>query len=103
MAASTVRSMAGPGDPHLYAHLVGQDRRQRRLTQARWSIKQHMIHRLTAHLRGRDRNAQVLFDAGLTDVLFQAARPQRRVQCEVFAFSAAGENSFVVHRVTSNR
>jgi len=35
--------------------------------------------------------------------LLQAARSQRRVQREVFAFGAAGEDSLVVHRVTSSR
>ena len=64
---------------HRRAELVGNDVGQRRLAQPRRAVEQHVIERLAALARGRDRNDQVLAHALLADVVAQRPRTQPRL------------------------
>ena len=66
------------GRPEVRAELARDQARERRLAESRRTVKQHVLERLAAPLRGVDRDAQVLDDAFLADVLFERARTQAR-------------------------
>ena len=68
----------GPGGlPHVHAHLVRDDVRQRGLAQARRTEQQHVIQRLRAIARRRDEDPELLADLRLADVLGKRRRAQR--------------------------
>ena len=70
-------SMHRPGrgaDRH--AQLVGDDVGERRLAEAGRAVEQHVVERLAALARRRDRHVQVLADAVLADVVVERPRPQ---------------------------
>ena len=54
-----------------HAQLVGDHVGERRLAEAGRTVEQHVIERLAALLRGRDRDVQVLADAVLPDVVVE--------------------------------
>ena len=80
------------------AQLVGDDVGQRRLAEARRAVQQHVIERLAALLRGRDRHLQVLADAVLPDVLVEHARAQSRFVLRVLVDAHGGDQTIVGHQ-----
>ena len=66
----------GRADRH--AHLVADDVRERRLAEAGRAVEQHVIERLAAAARRRDRHLQVVAHAILPDVVVQRSRAQPR-------------------------
>ncbi len=69
------REITGPlqhrsrGLPQIDAHLVGNDMRKRRFSKARRTKYQNMVQGFSAPPCCFDKNAHLLFDAGLADVL----------------------------------
>ncbi len=61
-----------------HAELVGDDVGERRLAQARRAVEQHVIERLAALARRRNRDRQVLAHAILADVVVEPPRPEPR-------------------------
>ena len=62
--------------PDRHAELVRDDVRQRRLAEPGRPVEQHVVERLAALPRRRDRHLQVLADAILADVLVERPRAQ---------------------------
>ncbi len=58
------------------AQLVAHDVRERRLAEARWAGEQHVVERLAAVLRRRQRDRQLFLDALLPDEVVERARTQ---------------------------
>ena len=84
------------GDVRLTPISLARMRGQGGLAQAGRAVEQHVVERLAAVLRGRDRDAQVVLDPVLADVLVDPPRPQRSLDVELFAAGAAGEEA-VIH------
>ena len=79
-ARSPGRSRTGPGRrAHRHAQLVADDVRERGLAEPGRTVEQHVVERLAALPRGRDRHLQVLAHALLADVVAQRPRPQPRL------------------------
>jgi len=57
---------------------------QRGLAQARRAIDQHVVQRFAPHLGRLEENAQVFFDAILTNVFVQGLRAQADVEPSLF-------------------
>jgi len=55
------------------------------LSQAGWSVKQHVVECFTSTFRGRDGDTQVLFDFFLADEIIEAARPKAGVKGSIFS------------------
>ncbi len=89
--------------PDGHAELVADDIRQRRLAKAGRTVEQHVIERLAALLRRRDRHLEVLADAVLADVVVEDARAQPRFVLRVVLDAGGGHQAIVRHgrRVTS--
>ena len=64
------------GDADVYAHLRGDDSRQRRLAQTRGAVEQHMIQRLRAPPRRLNEHIEVLLGLRLPDVFLQRVGAQ---------------------------
>ena len=62
------------GRPKVRAQLARDEPRERRLAEARRTVEQHVLERLAALLGRVDRDAQILDDALLSDVLVEGAR-----------------------------
>ena len=78
-------SSVGPDDRAQRAAEFARDQvRQRRLAEAGRPGEQHVLERFAAPLRGVDRDAQVLDDLLLADVVFERARAQRRAVDLIF-------------------
>src|SRR5271166_6012317 len=68
------------GGAEVCAQLARDQTRKRRLAETRRAVKQDVLERLVAPARGIDRNAQVLDDAILPDVLVERLGPQARAE-----------------------
>ena len=73
------------GHEQLGAHLLGQNMRQRRFTQAGRPAQQDVIERLFAAARGLDVDAQVLLVLLLPDELVQRAGAKDAIEALFFA------------------
>ena len=91
------------GGAHRHAHLVGDDVGERRLAEPGRAVQQHVIERLAALLRGRDRDLQVLADAILADVLVEQARAQPGFVLRVLVDARRGHHAVVRHRWPASR
>ena len=58
------------------AHFCGNHMSQCCLSEPRWPVQQHMLHRFTASLCGLDRNTNPFNEISLTDVFIDANRAQ---------------------------
>ena len=63
-----------------HAELVGDDVGQRGLAETGRTAEKHMLHRLIAAARRLEKDAQVLADLLLADVLGEQPRPQSEVE-----------------------
>ena len=64
------------GNAHIDAHLVGNDRSQRCLSQSRRAVQEHMIKRLIADLGGVDKDPEIFLCFLLADILRDRTRAQ---------------------------
>ena len=62
------------------AELLADDLRQRRLAEAGRADEQNVVERLTARLRGREGDRELLLDALLADELVQPTWAQRALE-----------------------
>ena len=80
------REIAGPLEHgagslmQIDAELVGDDVRERRLTQARRAEQQRVVERLAPLPRGRDEDLELRLHARLADVLGEPARPHGAIE-----------------------
>src|SRR5439155_1362133 len=75
----------------LTPHLVGEDQRQRRLSETGRPRQQHVIEALLALARGLDGDLEALDGVSLADVLVEAARAQRPLGRRFLGQRFAGE------------
>ena len=66
------------------AELLADDVRERRLAEARRAGEQHVVERLAARLRRRERDLELLLDALLADEVVEAARAERALDLLLF-------------------
>ncbi len=76
------------------AQLIGDHRRQRRLSQPRRAVKKHMVHGLAARTRGRDSNRQVVLHLLLPDVFLEKLGPQAQLKRLLVLKTAARNDAF---------
>ena len=81
---------------NLGAQLVGDNRSQRGLTQARRTREDHVVERLATALRRFDQHAQTLLDVLLTAVVIQALRAQGAVDIEVLGRQLRAHHALAV-------
>ena len=94
---SPLRSSPGPGDrDQPRVHLARHDVRERRLAEARRPREQHVVDRLAALLRGRQRDRELLAHDLLADELVELARPQRAVGLVLVAARRRGTDQALV-------
>ena len=81
--------VAGTGDGRtargadVGAQLVGHHGGQRGLAQARGAAEQHVVHAFAALARSLDQDRQAVLHARLAQIVFQAFRTKRAVECQV--------------------
>ena len=66
---------------------------QRRLAQARRTVKEHVVKRFAPALSGRHRDRQVLLDDVLADVVIEAAGSKAAVDRNVVGLRIAGDDA----------
>ena len=92
--AGALEGRAG-GAPKTGSHLVPEDVGDRRLSQPRRSIDQHVVERLAAGQGGLDEDRQVGLHFFLADVFREGARPQAQVDPTVVALKQRIEETVV--------
>jgi len=60
----------------VHAELARDDRRERRLAQAGWTVEEDVVRRLSPAARRGQQDRQVRLDLALTDVLVERPRPE---------------------------
>src|SRR6266849_8199016 len=76
-----------------HVQFIGDDLRQRGLSQAGRSVEQHVVQRLAAAPRRVYRNLNIFLDAFLPDIFFQALRPHAHFDPGVLVERLPGHNS----------
>src|SRR2546428_707669 len=85
----------------LTPHLVGEDQRQRRLSETGSPRQQHVIEALLALARGLDGDLEALDGVPLADVLVEAPRAERPLERRVLGQRFAGEERVAPARCAS--
>src|SRR5471030_1231801 len=86
------------GEPHVHAHLHGDDLREGRLAEPWRAVEQHVIERIAALARGLDEDAHLVLDRHLTDEVVERARSERGVG-DALRFEFVGaDHALVGHR-----
>ena len=84
------------GDTDVDAHFLGNDARKRRFSKARWAVQQHMVERLAALFRRRDKDGKVALRLFLSDVFPKRFRAQRTL-LRVFAQEGLGHDRLFIN------